>query len=54
MKITESTTECRKQNKGTITNRGDSVEHEVHGNGQSVSRIIEKDKSIPTNQQKRF
>ncbi len=48
MKITENTIERRKQNNGTITNRGDSVEHETHGNGQSVSRIIEKD-NINTN-----
>ncbi|WP_213974027.1 hypothetical protein [Tepidanaerobacter acetatoxydans] len=43
MKITENTFECRKQNNDTIINRGDSVEHKEHRNGQSVSRIIEKD-----------
>ena len=48
MKITENTIECRKQNNGTITNRGDSVEHKGHGNGQSGSKIIEKD-DINTN-----
>jgi RNA-directed DNA polymerase len=48
MKITENTIERRKQNNDTITSRGDSVEHEGHGNGQSVSRIIEKD-NINTN-----
>ena len=48
MKITENTIERRKQNNGTITNRGDSVEHKGHGNRQSVSRIIEKD-DINTN-----
>lgn len=43
MKITENTFECRKQNNDIIISRGDSVEHKGHGNGQSVSRIIEKD-----------
>jgi len=37
-----------KQSNDTITSRGNSVEHEGHGNGQSVSRIIEKD-NINTN-----
>lgn len=49
MKTTENTIECRKQNNSTITSRGDSVKHEVRGNGQSVSRIIEKD-NINTNE----
>jgi hypothetical protein len=48
MKITENTIECRKQNKDTIINCGNNVEHERHRNGQSVSRIIEKD-DINTN-----
>jgi group II intron reverse transcriptase/maturase len=48
MKITENTIECRKQNNGTIISRGDSVEHKGHENGQSVSKIIEKD-DINTN-----
>jgi len=43
MKITENTFVCRKQNKDTIINRGNSVEHERHGNGQSDSRMIETD-----------
>ncbi len=43
MKITKNTSICRKQNKDTITNRGNSVENERHGNGQSDSRMIEKD-----------
>lgn len=43
MKITENTLECRKQNNGTITNCENSVEHERHRNGQSDSRMIEKD-----------
>lgn len=49
MKITENTLECRKQNKDTITNCGNSVEHERRRNGQSVSRMIEKD-DINTNE----
>ena len=48
MKVTENTIECRKQDNDTITNRGDSVEHKGHGNGQSVSKIIERD-DINTN-----
>ncbi|MDW7669142.1 MAG: group II intron reverse transcriptase/maturase [Bacillota bacterium] len=48
MKITENTKECRKQNKETIINCGKSVEHKIHRNGQSDSRIIEKD-NINTN-----
>ncbi len=48
MKITENTFECRKQNKDTIINHGESAEHKDHGNGQSDSRIIEKD-DINTN-----
>lgn len=48
MKITENTIECRKQNKDTITNCGNSVEHERRRNGQSDSRMIEKD-DINTN-----
>jgi group II intron reverse transcriptase/maturase len=48
MKITENTLECRKQNKDTIINCEDSVEHEEHRNGQSDSRMIEKD-NINTN-----
>ncbi|MCQ6963905.1 DNA polymerase [Methanolobus chelungpuianus] len=48
MKITKNTHECRKQNKDTITNCGNSVEHERHRNGQSDSRMIEKD-NINTN-----
>jgi group II intron reverse transcriptase/maturase len=43
MKITENTSICRKQNKDTIINRGNSVENERHGNGQSDLRMIEKD-----------
>ena len=43
MKITENTFVCRKQNKDTIINCGNSVEHERHGNGQSDSRMIETD-----------
>ncbi|MDG2764734.1 hypothetical protein P7M25_25720, partial [Vibrio parahaemolyticus] len=43
MKITENTSICRKQNKDTIINRGNSVENERHGNGQSELRMIEKD-----------
>ncbi len=43
MKITENTLICRKQNKDTIINCGNSVEHERHRNGQSDSRMIEKD-----------
>lgn len=42
VKITENTLECRKQNKDTIANRVNSVEHEILGNGQSDSKIIEK------------
>ena len=48
MKITKNTLGCRKQNKDTIINRGNSVEHERHGNGQSDSRMIETD-NINTN-----
>ena len=48
MKITANTSECRKQNKDTITNCGNSVEHEKRRNGQSDSRMIEKD-NINTN-----
>lgn len=48
MKITENTLECRKMNKETIINCGNSVEHEIHRNGQSDLRIIEKD-DINTN-----
>lgn len=48
MKITENALECRKQNNGTITNCGNSVEHEICRNGQSDSRMIEKD-DINTN-----
>ncbi len=48
MKITENTLECRKQNKDTIISCEDSVEHEEHRNGQSDSRMIEKD-NINTN-----
>lgn len=48
MKITENTLECRKLNKETIINCGNSVEHEIHRNGQSDSRMIEKD-NINTN-----
>lgn len=48
MKITENTIECRKQNKDTIINCGNSVEHERRRNGQSDSRMIEKD-DINTN-----
>ena len=48
MKITENTIECRKQNNGTITNCGNNVEHERRRNGQSDSRMIEKD-DINTN-----
>jgi group II intron reverse transcriptase/maturase len=43
MKITENTSICRKQNKDTIINRGNSVENERHGNGQSDLKMIEKD-----------
>lgn len=50
MRITENTIECRKQNNDTIISRGDSVEHKEHGNGQSVSRIIEKDDINTINQ----
>jgi len=35
MKITENTLKCRKQNKDTIINCGNSVEHERRRNGQS-------------------
>ncbi len=42
MKITKNTSICRKQNKDTIVNCGNSVEHERHRNGQSDSRMIEK------------
>ena len=49
MKITENTLICRKQNKDTIINCGNSVEHERRRNGQSESRIIEKD-NINTNE----
>src|SRR5690606_4649127 len=49
MKITENTLICRKQNKDTITNCGNSVEHERRRNGQSDSRMIEKD-NINTNE----
>lgn len=48
MKITENTKGCRKQNKETIINCGKSVEHKIHRNGQSDSRIIETD-NINTN-----
>ena len=48
MKITENTLECRKLNKETIINCGNSVEHKIHRNGQSDSRMIEKD-NINTN-----
>ncbi len=48
MKITENTFECRKQDKNTIINCGDSAEHKDHRNGQSDSRIIEED-DINTN-----
>ena len=48
MKITENTLICRKQNKDTITNCGNSVEHERRRNGQSDSRMIEND-NINTN-----
>lgn len=48
MKITKNTYECRKQNKDTITNCGNSVEHKRRRNGQSDSRMIEKD-DINTN-----
>ena len=48
MKITENTLECRKQNKDTIISCGNSVEHEIHINGQSDSRMVEKD-DINTN-----
>lgn len=48
MKITENTLKCRKQNKGTIINCGNSVEHKRHRNGQSNSRMIEKE-DISTN-----
>ena len=43
MKITKNTLGCRKQNNGTIVNRGNSVEHERRGNGQSDSRMTETD-----------
>lgn len=43
MKITKNTLECRKQDKDTIINRGNNVEHERRGNGQSDSRMIEID-----------
>ena len=49
MKITENTLICRKQNKDTIVNCENSVEHERHRNGQSDSRMIEKD-NINTNE----
>ncbi len=49
MKITENTLICRKQNKDTIINCGNSVEHERRRNGQSDSRMIEKD-NINTNE----
>jgi RNA-directed DNA polymerase len=49
MKITENTLKCRKQNKDTIINCGNSVEHERRRNGQSDSRMIEKD-NINTNE----
>ena len=49
MKITENTLRCRKQNKDTITNCGNSVENERRRNGQSDSRMIEKD-NINTNE----
>ncbi len=49
MKITENTLKCRKQNKDTIINCGNSVEHERRRNGQSDSRMIEKD-DINTNE----
>lgn len=48
MKITENTLICRKQNKDTIINCGNSVEHERRRNGQSDSRMIEND-NINTN-----
>ena len=48
MKITENTLECRKLNKDTIVNCENSVEREIHRNGQSDSRMIEKD-DINTN-----
>lgn len=51
MKITENTLVCGKQNKGTIVNCGDSVEHEIYRNGQNDSRMIEKD-DINTNKSK--
>jgi RNA-directed DNA polymerase len=43
MKITENTLRCRKQNKDTIVNCENSVEHERRRNGQSDSRMNEKD-----------
>ncbi len=49
MKITEDTLICRKQNKDTIVSCENSVEHERHRNGQSDSRMIEKD-NINTNE----
>jgi RNA-directed DNA polymerase len=49
MKITENTLECRKLNKDTIINCGNNVEHERHRNGQSDSKMIEKD-DINTNE----
>ena len=42
MKITENTLKCRKLKNETIINCGNSVEHEIHRNGQSDSRMIEK------------
>jgi len=48
MKVTENTLICRKQNKDTIINCGNSVEHERRRNGQSDSRMIEND-NINTN-----
>ncbi len=49
MKVTENTLECRKRNKGTIVNCENSVEHERHRNGQSDSRMSEKD-NVNTNE----
>jgi RNA-directed DNA polymerase len=43
MKITKNTLVCRKQNKDTIIQCGNNVEHEIRTNGQSASRMIETD-----------
>ena len=43
MKVTKNTIKCKKQNNGIIINCGNSVKYERHKNGQSDSRMIEKD-----------